>query len=308
MKNIYEIDDVTDICIVSGNVGDRTSNITVMSVCTDKGPLLDNWKMSLEKQGYDYKIIGLGEKWGGWTWRTRQYIKAVSEIQEEKLVVLTDATDLFFIGPPQDLLSSFESYNSDVVVGAEHQCCTSWPRWNFTIKELILFHARKRNPNTRYVVPNGGFIMGYRSALLDVLCANIRQEDDQHGYLVNWLEHPDVFKLDTHARCVANFVYDIPFFDSQDDERVETDFYELRGKRLYSTETKSFPCVLHFPGGNAEAYNMLGGKIYGTHFNPMVPKKATVTSVIKKSWTMPIKTNVIAPFFATSGKFLSKNA
>lgn len=292
--------DTISTCLSIDYVGARKRKIFVMSVCTDQSPLLENWKMSLEKFGYSYAVLGLGEKWGGWKWRTQKYIEAVSRLQTECLVVLTDATDVFFVAPPDQLLKSFLSYDSDVVVGAEHQCCTSWVRWNFNVKEAVLQFARKKNPHTRYIVPNGGFIMGYRTPLINALCGNLDQEDDQHGYLVNWLEHPDEpFKLDIFARCVANIVYDIALFDTEDDERVELDYYKVRNGSVYSTEREGGPCVMHFPGGNAEGYNYFGEKLFDDRFSPMSPKKATVTDTIKKSWTMPIKEK-LSPFLSGS--------
>lgn len=305
-----DIDPHVSLCLMPEETGDRKWEIKVLSVCTDQSPLLENWKMALDEQGYDHEVLGLGEKWGGWKWRTRQYIRALASSTEEKLFVLTDATDLFFIRGPGFLAMNFKSYRSDVVIGAEHQCCTGWPRWNANIKEQILTAARARNPWTRYIVPNGGFVMGWRTPLLNVLCANLEEDDDQHGYLVNWLEHPEVMKLDIYARLVANIVYDLPFMDTEDDERVEMDFFPVKGKIVKSTETNSMPIALHFAGGNAEAYNYYGTKLYGEKFNVWSRKpdmKSTIKYTLKKSWTQDIKANIMPSFLSGSFRFLGKN-
>ena len=305
-----KIEDSIRMCLTPFPATEREWKIKILSVCTDESPLLENWKMSLDIQGYDFNVLGIGEKWGGWPWRTRQYIKALSEHPIEQLFVLTDATDLFFIAPPNELLMSFKTYRADVVVGAEHQCCTGWPRWNGSIKEQIVVHAKNRNPHTRYIVPNGGFIMGWRTPLLNALCANLQEEDDQHGYLVNWLEHPNVFKLDIYARLVANIVDDLPFNNNEDDERIETDFFEIINGRVTSTDTKSWPVALHFAGANSEAYNAFGKAIYGLNFSEMKQKHYGIKETLKKSWTHDMKQSLIPSFVSSAGiklKFLPKN-
>ena len=275
----------------------------VLSVCTDPSPLLDNWKNSLELQKYEYEVLGLGEKWGGWTWRTRQYIKKLANEPEEKLFVLTDATDLFFIAPPNELVFNFKTYRSDVVVGAEHSPMTGPLRSDFKMKEMIIDFVKTRNPWTRYIVPNGGFIMGFRTPLLNILCANLNQEDDQHGYLLNWLGHPNDIKLDIYARLVANIVYDIPFF-LEDDERVEMDYFQLykgtNGVRVKSIETDGTPCAMHFPGGNSEAYNYFVKAIYKNKLSQWVKKKMLLTDTMKKSWAQTLKANLIPKFLSST--------
>lgn len=299
------VDKYTSHCLSPIPTGKRVWQVKVLSVCTDEGILLDNWKKSLEIQGYDYEVLGLGKKWGGWPWRTKQYIERLANEPEEKLFVLTDATDLFFIAPPHELIFSFRTYRSDVVIGAEHSPMTGPLRHDFKLKEKVVDFVKTRNPWTRYIVPNGGFVMGFRTPLLNVLCGNLDQEDDQHGYLINWLGHPNDIKLDIYARMVANIVYDVPFFLEDDDERVEMDFFDLyvgtNGTRVRSVETKGTPCAMHFPGGNSEAYNYFAEAIYRGEMNLWTKKKKSLTDTIKKSWAQSLKVNLIPKFLSSTG-------
>lgn len=300
------VDQYTDQCLLPQTTGERIWKITVLAVCTDKGPLLDNWKKSLEINGYDYEVLGLGKKWGGWSWRTKQYIERLANEKEERLFVLTDANDLFFIAPPNELIFNFKTYRSDVVNGAEHSPMTGPLKYDFQLKEQVVDFVKTRNHWTRYLVPNGGFIMGFRTPLLNILCANLHEEDDQHGYLINWLGHPDDMKLDIYARLVSNIVYDVPFLLENDDERIEMDYFELiktnRGIRVRSIETNGMPCVMHFPGANYEAYNYFAKFIFDGELNEWAKPKKSLTDTIKKSWTQTLKANLIPKFLSGVSK------
>ena len=277
------------ICLLGNENSKKVWKIKVFTVCTDPSNGLENWKLSCQKFGYDFEVIGMGEKWGGWTWRTEMYINRILEVEENCIIILTDGTDFFFTRPVNEMLFAFRNYNSNVVIGAEHQCCTSWPRWNFTVKQEIVDFARNKNPEVRPIVPNGGFVIGFRDEILQTLCSNISQEDDQHGYLVQYLTGTNNFKLDIYSRCVANIVYDISLFDSEDDETIESENYKFDGKKFVSLRTQESPCAMHFPGGNLEAYNFFGTKIFGRNFKTVSKNRKSFTDTIKKSWALQIK-------------------
>jgi len=306
--NNKNFDEHTQLCLFPIPTEKRKWKVKVYAVNTNPGPLLDNWKNSLHRLGYEYEALCEGEKWGGWTWRTKKYIEKLAKEPEEQLFVLTDANDVFFIGGPYELMQNFKTYRSDVVVGAEHACSTGPNRSNLSLKANIMDYCKARNKDTRYLVPNGGFIMGFRTPLLNVLCANLNQEDDQHGYLINWLAHPEVFKLDIYCRLVANVVYNFPFGDYEDDERIESDFFEFVETRdelrVRQIETKALPCAMHFPGGNMEAYNYFGPALLGKKFNLMTAKKYSLISTLKKSWTAEIKETLGLKFITGCSRIL----
>jgi len=306
-------DSCVELCFSPKETGRRIWKVKVFGVCTDRGPLLDNWTNSLKKNGYDHTVIGMGKKWGGWSWRTKQYIEALSRESEEKLFVLTDANDLFFIAPPNELVYNFRTYNSDVVIGGEHNAFTGAYRKNLSLKADVIEFAKSRNTSTRYLVPNGGFVMGFRTPLLNLLCGNVKEEDDQEGYLHNWLEHPESIKIDIYARLIANIVYDLPFLSGRDDERIEMDFFEFvsvpssnygepNRLRVRSTETQACPCAMHFPGKNAEAYNYYGKTLYPNYFNEMVHPEFSMQASMKKPWSASLKSKfnrVTSAFYDT---------
>lgn len=282
-----------EVCLIGDNLSEKKWKIKLFTVCTDESDGLENWKLSANLMGYDWKVIGLGEKWGGWKWRTKKYIEEISKVEEECLIILTDGTDVIFTRHQNNMIQAFREYDSNVVIGAEHQCCTSWPRWNFSVKQKILEFARRKNPEVRPIVPNGGFVMGFKSDVLQTLCSNIEQEDDQHGYLVQYLTVQSNFKLDIYSRCVANIVYDISLFDSKDDERQESEIYKFDGKKFVSKETQNSPCAMHFPGGNIEAYNFFGEFLFKDAFKKVTKNRRTFTDTIKKSWALEIKRKLI---------------
>src|SRR3989304_7904464 len=105
--NQKDLDDHARLCVNPFPTGDRKWKVKVYAVNTNPGPLLENWKNSLKRLGYNYEVLGEGEEWGGWTWRTKKYIEKLANEREEKIFVLTDANDVFFIGDPHELMMNF---------------------------------------------------------------------------------------------------------------------------------------------------------------------------------------------------------
>jgi hypothetical protein len=49
----------------------------------------------------------LTNKFQGWDWRTKLYIKAIKEVPENKLILLTDSNDLYFVRPAEEMIKVF---------------------------------------------------------------------------------------------------------------------------------------------------------------------------------------------------------
>lgn len=289
MKNEDDIDNLRNLYIKGCSVNKHNIPLKIITVCTDESnEQLNNWENSVINHNYDYEILGLGEKWGGWTWRTKKYIEEL-EKASHYVYCLTDATDLFFVDGPDKLLDCFLSYDTNILIGGENTCCTGEAKLNPIKKYDILEKMSRLETRSRYKYPNGGFVMGYREDLLKLLYKNKDYFDDQEGYLMMWIKDQNEFTIDIDVRCVGNIVMDYKFF-SEEKERDESKSWTMIDGKLVNLFTKTAPPVLHFPGGNIGLYNEIGYQLFGSSF---YPAKQSVFTSIKKSWSNVIKSNIV---------------
>jgi hypothetical protein len=270
---------------------DPVFEVVVLSVCTDKTPGLVNLIVTLERLGYTYKIIGLGEKWEGWIWRTKRYIQELEKIKDEKIVILCDGSDVIFTEPPSETIKRFREMDVPVLMGAERNTSTGKFKYDFILRRKIWEEYKRREPISGYRFPNAGVIIGYKTPLLSLLEQNKEAVDDQAGFILMGFEHENWFKLDTNTYIVGNVVQGMPMFESEieiDEKTVWTIEEPIRGKfRLLNKQTHNRPCILHFAGGNWGMYNEIGKVFIGQihqHVNIGDDNKA-LRYIVGKNWS-----------------------
>ena len=243
-------------------------NITVLSVCTNNSPLLENFKKSLEINGYPYEILGVGEKWGGWNWRTRKYIEKMKNMDLNDVAILTDSTDVIFVQPKNVFIDKFTKMNARAVIGAETHCCTG----KFSRGEMKLFATFTATNLTKsiYRYPNGGFICGYVKDLLEILDNNKDEPDDQAAYLEMHLNRTNLFVLDSNNIFVGNWINatnsDFVFNHPKEDFK----YWKISSDgKYYNTLSNEAPVAFHFAGKNPKYYNIVGEHYFGKNFNKM---------------------------------------
>ena len=247
-------------------------DLLVIGVCTNPSDQMKNWEHSLTINGYDYEIIGLGEKWGGWPWRTEQYIRKLKTLDPDIIVILSDVTDVLFIQRKDVFLSKFLSHDRNkVVIGAEPACCTG----EFSKNREYANTEAKRKTSHRYRFPNGGVLFGRSSVLLNFLESNKSEEDDQAGYLKKWINGDNSFLLDTNQKFIAN----IPLMNkwvrvSDDSDMDEMNYWEIKDNTLMNNHSKETPVIVHFPGKNWKDYNIVGKK-YLSEFRNIISDNST---------------------------------
>jgi hypothetical protein len=275
---------------------DTSPGVLVLSVCTEKKhPGLVNFRVSLERLGYEYEILALGQTWKGWRWRTATYIARLERLEEEQIVLLSDCTDVLFVEGPRELERRFRALKTPVLVGAETDMSTGRYRYDLTERKRVRERYAARDPAAIYRFPNGGLILGYRTPLLRLLRANADAEDDQAGLVAMYDEEPRSFRLDVDARLLGNLVQRASFFD-EDREVHERSRWRIvwsvdvgSGRRrlgVVNELTGGSPCVLHFAGGNRESYNEIGGNLLGPiHQSVTASRKDEIKQFAKKPWS-----------------------
>jgi hypothetical protein len=65
---------------------------------------------TLNRQEWDYKIVGEGEVWEGWQTRMKAYRNYLYTLPDEKIVVLSDARDVVCVRSPRAFMDAFHSF------------------------------------------------------------------------------------------------------------------------------------------------------------------------------------------------------
>ncbi len=137
-----------------------------------------NIKNCLEKLGWDVTILGLGQKWGGWTMRMTLYADFAASKPTNSIIVFIDAFDALVTRSPEGFQELFESFGTDIVIGAENYCgnnCSPITQWWSEHSNTI------QNYGNLYV--QGGCVVGKAHALEQMYkwCLTENITDDQIG-------------------------------------------------------------------------------------------------------------------------------
>lgn len=232
-------------------------NLLVLTVATQEisNKAIEGWVNSCYFFGYHNQILGRDDRWSGWQYRTQKYLAAVEACQRDKVVILCDSTDLFFTGPSTEAYEKFISKKVDVVLGGENIIAYSQGNYySYAIEEYFI-----RRCSSRFCFPNGGFVMGYAHALIELLSSNLSMKDDQAGYM-DLSQLPKLqYSIDETTSLIAN----IPNYHSYG--KRDNDFWEwdVRKRRYYNPLSHEYPIALHFPGNNRKLQETMYGAIFG---------------------------------------------
>lgn len=224
----------------------KCPHLKVLSVatCEIKDDEIKNWIRTVEYFGYDYTILGREDKWGGWPYRTRKYLDEIKNIEKSyEVVILSDATDLFFCGPAIEAYRKFTREGEDIIIGSEPIIYYNESGRN-NVYEIEDFFIKKCRSRTCF--PNGGFLIGTTRALIKLLEANLDSKDDQAGYMDLLFEKKVQYSLDEKNVFVGN----LPNLQTYTQREVSFWKWDSIKRRYYNPLTMEYPIAFHFPGNN----------------------------------------------------------
>lgn len=243
-----------------------------------------NYITSLNKFGYNYKIVGHGEPWKGFVESLikgiQKYLKEAldsGEIDDNTIICKTDAFDVLASGPPNEFIHKFLGFNKDIVFGAENVCMADV---NCVRKQS---HRKLRDKNNqiselRYI--NAGFYAGYPRAILKMYdyIINLNEPDDQiaAGKFSIYLDKTQElsYTLDVDSELVYNILNFVKSYDMKN------------GRIYFKNET---PCFVHNPHLNQ--LNTVGEYLFRENYKPITSfeKFAKVMNNAKNNigWFIP---------------------
>ena len=161
---------------------------------------------TLENNVWDYKFVGEGETWKGFTSKVIGYNAFLSSIDPETIVVLSDARDVVCVRSPKAFIEAYSSFQTDFIVSMElfcggktdvtdefvdAQCVPLVNYWkHYNILEL---------PFRKFV--NSGLIAGKAGSILKWLQFTIenKYDDDQFALCQYINKYPERISVDSDA-------------------------------------------------------------------------------------------------------------
>tara|TARA_Y100000748_G_scaffold138528_1_gene116170 strand:- start:3402 stop:4370 length:969 start_codon:yes stop_codon:yes gene_type:complete len=149
------------------------------TVATDHEGFLHSLRSSAKLFGYDLHVLGLGERWGGFTWRWELLRNALRKLPPHEPVVLLDGYDTLFTAPAALLEDEWRKHRlrekSVVFAGVEHrpEHC-SFLFWKLTQVFGWWYYG------TAPPLVNAGVLLG-RADILSHLCSAILEQAERTG-------------------------------------------------------------------------------------------------------------------------------
>tara|TARA_Y100000389_G_scaffold205071_1_gene262703 strand:+ start:6188 stop:7048 length:861 start_codon:yes stop_codon:yes gene_type:complete len=246
-----------------------------VTVATDCITALENWEHSVKENGHDYKILGIGKKWKGWSWRSMLLSDYFKTLKPDTLICITDAYDALILETPQKFINLYDSKGSDLIIGVEH---ISDESRNYFLESLGI---KKPPSSAGEVVPgyyiNGGGILGKAGILSKAYKFISRFKDDQVGWKMFLENNKDIsvhydIKCDFILNLVpipqhANTTFSIglEFLKYSLSPSLVYDKIEISRGKIFHIKNKSYPLIIHLPGCNYDKnarYNEIIKKLY----------------------------------------------
>lgn len=201
-----------------------------------------NYKNSLKKFGYKFKILGKNKKWNGFNTKISAYYKYLIKLYKYNkniIICITDCYDVLACNTPNRLLKKYNSYRDKLLFGCESNCLER------NCIYISRYWENKDNiPENKYL--NSGFILGNIELVLDVLKFTMNQytnngiDDDQLAMCYYGQQNPDKIVLDVSSSIISTVHYDL------------LNYHVNTKGNVYNIKTKQFCSFIHTPGMNSD--------------------------------------------------------
>jgi len=236
-----------------------------------------------EKNNYNYKIVGYGEKWNGWYGRSIAYYNFLNTLPKNTYILLCDGRDVLVNEKYNKFIKKalkIRYFNGDkIIVGTEEGCCTTSLNNVYKAKNIIsddfigeYMEQQKQNSinkgiNNKLYYINFGLLFGTAGQLVTLFNKlNIQPEDDDQALLHKlYYEEPDLLFLDhnhelfSNASHLSNKDYENSRVEITSDEDIC--YYTFVNGRFKNTRTGTYPSIIQTPAKNWDCYNYLLKKL-----------------------------------------------
>lgn len=241
--------------------------LNVLGLATDNQWQVSNWVNSCKSNNCIPNIVGMGEQFKGWKWRTEKYLEFLDSRKNDEIILIMDVYDTLVVKDAKIILKKFKMMNSNVVISVE-ECFVFTAEHLKNIGRPITYEEYKSMNKTfskyNHISINAGLMMGYCKSLKKLLRENLIfmneiLDDDQTGIWNMFLDylqrkrHDIVFKLDFKQKL---------FTTVSDVSNTNQWEWDIDRKAWKYKHTNSYPTCFHFSGKNYPEYIRMGSKLY----------------------------------------------
>lgn len=150
--------------------------LKIATVATHNDGYLPALKRICEKNKCHLNVIGFGQKWGGWDWRTNKIINYLQKCNMYDIVMLIDGFDVLVLSKPEEIIEKFKKMSCNVLFSCSHVSRGQPNNDSFTYKNIAFPSVKKYFRSDKDFILNAGTIMGYSKHLLQLYLQIQRQQ------------------------------------------------------------------------------------------------------------------------------------
>jgi hypothetical protein len=135
--------------------------LKIATVATHNDGYLPALKRICEKNKCHLNVIGFGQKWGGWDWRTNKIINYLQKCDMSDIVMLIDGFDVLVLSKPEEIIEKFKKMSCNVLFSCSHISRGQPNNNSFTYKNIAFPSVKKYFKSDKNFILNAGTIIGY---------------------------------------------------------------------------------------------------------------------------------------------------
>ena len=265
--------------------------LKIVTVATHNDGYLPALKSICKKNNCYFKIIGFGEKWGGWSWRTQKIIEYLQGCDMSDIIMLIDGFDVLVLSKPEEIINKFKKMHCNVLFSCSH-LSRGQPYNNSFIYQNIAFPSEKKyfKSNKNFIL-NAGTIMGYSKHLLQLYLQMQKKQqktnisDDQillNSMDLSFLKYNIDFDSKIFWIWEINRIMDYGNIIFQNETYSSNSYIKYKDNRIVFLNGNK-PCVIH--GINNRNMNKICEKnnVYLLNYKPKQIQQKDLRNIVNKT-------------------------
>ena len=141
----------------------------IITVATKSDGYFPALKYICKKNNNDLIVLGFGEKWKGWIWRTKMFMKFLSKCDPNEIIMIVDAYDVIVLASHTEIIQKYKDFDCDVLFSASG-VNTGQPNHSWIYKNIIFNQNRNYFdiPEYKKYILNAGTFMGKVSSIYEI--------------------------------------------------------------------------------------------------------------------------------------------
>ena len=218
-----------------------------VTVATNNTGYYNTMLDSAEKNDIKVDVLGMGEKWYGYSMKIYKLKEYINSQKEEELVCFFDAYDVIFCNNSKNIEDTFLKLNKDIVIG-----CHEKPGVliNYFMKGIYNY-KEKIESKSKYKYLCSGTIIG-KAKNIKLILNNYKDYKNYKDDQVFWY---DMYTKSNNPEIVMDCNNDL-FYTSCPPKNIynfilnkgEYNELEIKDGKVLNTYTNTKPSMIHFPG------------------------------------------------------------